>query len=88
MVYSQIWLNLPKDKSHFFCSFEWIITTYATFKKLLGKTLLVDIPQKMRSNETTSFHSPSLTYRFNKCRSRPPLVVDVRMSKHVFPFVQ
>ncbi len=30
LVYSQIWLNLLRDDSHFFCIFLWMVTTLAT----------------------------------------------------------
>jgi len=32
LVYSQIWLNLPKNDCHFFYIFQWMIATLATNK--------------------------------------------------------
>jgi hypothetical protein len=40
MVYSQIWLNLPRYHSHFFYIFLWMITTLAKDKNSLKKHCL------------------------------------------------
>jgi hypothetical protein len=37
LVFSRIWLNLPRDDSHFFYILLWMIATLATKKKIPKK---------------------------------------------------
>ncbi len=37
IIYSQIWLNLPRDDRHFSYNFLWMIPTLATKQKLVKK---------------------------------------------------
>jgi hypothetical protein len=45
MVYSQIWLNLPKEERHFFCIFLWMIATLAKKQKIPKKTHIATAPK-------------------------------------------